>query len=42
MALAHSECGQPQRSLLSPLSAASEQAWLQNFSPAETAQEHPG
>src|SRR5215469_3500719 len=38
MALEHCGCGQAQRSLLRLPSAASEQAWLQYFSPAETVQ----
>jgi len=38
IALAHCGCGQAQRSLLRPPWAASEQAWLQYFSPAETGQ----
>ncbi len=38
MALAHCGCGQAQRSLGPLPSAASEQAWLQYFSPAETGQ----
>lgn len=42
IALAHCGCGQAQRSLVRPDSAASEQAWLQYFSPAETEQVHPG
>lgn len=36
MALAHCGCGQAQRSFRPLPSAASEQAWLQYFSPAET------
>jgi hypothetical protein len=38
MALAHCGCGQAQRSFRPLPSAASEQAWLQYFSPAETGQ----
>jgi hypothetical protein len=38
MALEHCWCGQAQRSLRPLPSAASEQAWLQYFSPAETGQ----
>jgi len=38
IAVEHCGCGQPQRSLLRPASVASEQAWLQYCSPAETEQ----
>jgi len=38
MALEHWGCGQAQRSLRPLPSAASEQAWLQYFSPADTGQ----
>jgi len=38
IALEHCGCGQAQRSLRPLPSAASEQAWLQYFSPAETGQ----
>jgi len=38
MALEHCGCGQAQRSFRPLPSAASEQAWLQYFSPADTGQ----
>jgi len=38
IALEHCGCGQAQRSFRPLPSAASEQAWLQYFSPAETGQ----
>ena len=41
-ALAHCRCGQAQRSFGPSPSAASEQAWLQYFSPASTGQVHCG
>jgi len=41
-ALEHCRCGQAQRSFGPLPSAASEQAWLQYFSPAETGQVHCG